>query len=62
MNCNKCGKEFTEYSDYLYVVKDWGFYSKKDLEKHVFRLCEKCYDNMVKSFVKPVDIKEYSPK
>jgi [ribosomal protein S18]-alanine N-acetyltransferase len=59
MVCNKCGKQIPEFKDYLYVEKEWEFFSKKDLELHMFRICEECYDELVGSFAVPVTIKDY---
>lgn len=57
--CNKCGK-IVKYKngvlmeDFCEVTKDWGFFSKKDLETHIFNLCEDCYDDFIGGFVVPV--------
>ena len=61
--CNKCGKEIpvaggVPSEDMLEVEKRWGYFSGKDGETHSFDICEKCYDNMVKQFKIPADIKE----
>lgn len=47
--CNKCGAQIL--GDYLAVNKEWGYFSDKDTEIHKFALCEKCYDEMIKTFV-----------
>ena len=57
--CNSCGKEIIirngiAQEDYLYIKKEWGYFSEKDGVIHEFNLCEKCYDNIVKTFQKPV--------
>lgn len=57
--CNKCGKEISinpgvDMKDCLKVVKDWGYFSKKDLQTHEFVICESCYDAMIEEFVIPV--------
>lgn len=59
IRCNKCGKEIytgegVQKEDCLKVVKEWGYFSKKDREVHEFHLCEDCYDSMVQSFVFPL--------
>lgn len=63
VKCNKCGKEiFTENG----IIKEgaffaetlWGYFSNKDGEKHSFDLCEKCYDELVDSFVIKPDVSE----
>jgi ribosomal-protein-alanine N-acetyltransferase len=38
------------------LTKDWGYFSKKDLQTHRFNLCEDCYDSMVDKFVIPMTI------
>lgn len=55
--CNMCGKIIEKGKDFAYV-KDWGYYSNKDLERHSFNLCEKCYDELVNKFVIPVGVVE----
>lgn len=49
--CNKCGTQIA--GDYLQVNKEWGYFSDKDTEIHRFALCEKCYDEMIKTFTTP---------
>lgn len=55
--CNKCGKLIEKNKDFAYV-KDWGYYSNKDLERHSFNLCEDCYDELISKFVIPVGVVE----
>ena len=57
--CNCCGKTIgTEKDlpkqDYLYIKKEWGYFSKKDGKIQEFRLCEECYDEWIRSFRIPV--------
>ena len=57
--CNKCGKTVKYKNgvlkeDFCEIIKDWGYFSKKDLETHKFNLCEECYDELVGGFVVPV--------
>ena len=59
--CSSCGRELKSkdgilQEDALCVKKDWGYFSKKDLEIHEFVLCEDCYDIMIAGFQKPVRI------
>lgn len=59
IRCNKCGKEiriqkWNRGEDCLKVVKEWGYFSKKDRELHTFYLCEDCYDSMIQGFEIPV--------
>ncbi len=60
-NCNMCGKELKIENDILKedvfnAKKEWGYFSEKDCEIHTFNLCEKCYDELVKSFKLPIVI------
>ena len=36
------------------VRKEWGYFSKRDLEVHEFAICESCYEKMIDQFVIPV--------
>lgn len=59
--CNRCGREFYTVNnilkeEYIWVEKKFGYFSGKDGEKHSFCLCEKCYDEIVKEFMVPVEI------
>ena len=61
--CNCCGKaicieENLATKDYLYVKKEWGYFSNKDGIVQEFRLCEACYDRWIKSFRIPVQTKD----
>lgn len=61
--CNACGRQIRKDNDILKedvlkVTKDWGYFSKKDLQIHEFVLCEECYDKMIDGFVRPVEISE----
>lgn len=57
--CNYCGKtigmeEGLAKRDYLYVKKEWGYFSEKDGKIQEFRLCEECYDEWIERFRIPV--------
>ena len=59
--CNHCGKRIpvsgeVPAEDVLQVEKKWGYSSAKDGETHRFDLCEKCYDELLKSFRIPAEI------
>lgn len=59
--CNACGRKLDVQQgvlreDALIVKKNWGYFSRKDLEVHEFVLCEACYDEMIAGFQKPVTI------
>ena len=61
--CNCCGKQIIlepkeKREDYLFVQKEWGFFSGKDGEIHHFRICEACYDRWTAQFAVPVCVKE----
>ena len=56
--CNCCGKELKEEQgiqkeDALTIVKDWGYFSGKDMERHYLMICEACYDKWVSGFKIP---------
>lgn len=63
MMCNQCGKQIRVENG---IVKEgvfsteynWGYFSKKDGQKHVFDLCENCYEKIIKKFEIDVEIKE----
>lgn len=57
--CNCCGTKIEEISgklmDYLRIDKEWNYFSSKDLTKHSFNICERCYDKWVAMFKIPVE-------
>lgn len=57
--CNACGKKLILENgllkeDVFKAVKEWGYFSKRDLEVHQFNICEECYDKLIESFVIPI--------
>ncbi len=58
--CNACGKPIQVERG---IIKEgvcsvdcvWGYFSKKDGSRHVFDLCEECYDKIIKEFALPVE-------
>lgn len=59
--CNVCGKKLKVENgilkeDVFEAVKEWGYFSKKDLQIHRFNICEHCYDEMICKFAIPVKI------
>jgi len=59
--CHVCGRELIEKNgilqeDALIVRKDWGYFSKKDLQIHEFIVCEACYDEWIGGFMHPVRV------
>ena len=56
--CNCCGKIIKQKQgvakeDALEIVKDWGYFSAKDLERHRLLICESCYDEWISGFAIP---------
>ena len=43
--CNACGRRIEKEA--LWVRKEWGYFSKRDLEVHEFAICEKMIDQFV---------------
>lgn len=63
IRCQCCGETIKKidkrnYPDYLSIDKTWGYFSNKDLERHRFIICERCYDRWTSSFVLPIDKEE----
>lgn len=63
LQCNNCGRELkTEngilVEDAFVASKEWGYFSKKDLQVHSFVLCEKCCDRIAAGFRIPVTVTE----
>lgn len=61
--CNCCGKKLKVENgilmeDAFEASKEWGYFSKKDMEVHHFNMCEECYENMVAKFKIPVEVKK----
>lgn len=62
--CNACGRKLNSregilQEDALIIRKNWGYFSRKDLEVHELVICEDCYDSMIAGFARPVSV---SPK
>lgn len=60
--CNRCGRVLKEdksivCEDFIYIKKEWGYFSKKDGVTQEFIICEQCAKDMLEEFVIPV--KEY---
>ena len=61
--CNQCGKTMLVQDG---IVKEgcfsvrykFDYFSNKDGYIYNLDLCEECFDNLIKSFKEPVDIKE----
>jgi len=59
--CNVCGRKLKSENgilkeDAFEAVKEWGYFSQKDLEVHKFVICEECYDKLISSFLVPVTV------
>lgn len=63
IKCNQCGKQIKVENG---IVKEgvfsseynWGYFSEKDNQKHIFDLCENCYEDIINKFTIPVEEKE----
>ncbi len=60
IRCNACGRKLQMdkgilKEDAFEATKDWGYFSKKDLERHKFVICEECYDRITGEFAIPVE-------
>jgi len=61
--CNSCGKLLKVENgilkeDAFEASKEWGYFSKRDMEVHHFNLCEECYEKMVSNFKIPIDVEK----
>lgn len=61
--CNCCGRPLKSRNgllmeDAFKAVKEWGYFSKKDLQVHSFTLCEECYDKITGLFQIPVTVSQ----
>lgn len=58
IHCNRCGKEISmkkgiAQEDYIFVRKEWGYFSKKDGKTQEFIMCENCIRMIEEEFVIP---------
>ncbi|MBO5087850.1 MAG: hypothetical protein J6C01_04180 [Lachnospiraceae bacterium] len=56
--CNKCGHEIKfingiAHEDYVFVSKEWGYFSQKDGKTQEFVLCEGCVEKLEREFAIP---------
>ncbi len=61
VRCNVCGKKIKMENgllteDVFEASKEWGYFSKKDLEVHKFNICEDCYEKLISTFKIPVNV------
>ena len=59
--CNSCGKMITIENgimkeDAFEAKKEWGYFSRRDMEVHSFNLCEECYERIIAQFKIPVQV------
>lgn len=59
--CNVCGRTLRKENDivvedFLYIEKNWGYFSSKDGCTHKLVICEKCYDKSIETFLVPVKV------
>ncbi|MGB8452443.1 MAG: hypothetical protein WCD89_08930 [Anaerocolumna sp.] len=59
--CNMCGKKIVMEQgimkeDVFEAAKEWGYFSKYDLEVHKFNICEECYDKLISTFKIPIEV------
>lgn len=58
--CNRCGRELKSERG---IIREgcftadvrFGYFSRKDGERHRFDLCEQCYDQWISDFCIPVE-------
>lgn len=65
VTCNKCGKSLKVENGFIkegsfHVEHSFGYFSTKDGMRHVWDLCEACYDKLIQEFVIPVEETEES--
>ena len=61
--CNCCGRALRQENgicreDFVRIVKKWGYFSDKDMQKHTVILCEGCYDSWAQSLMVPPTVTE----
>ncbi len=61
--CNSCGKSLDIVNgilreDAFEATKEWGYFSKRDMEVHHFNLCEACYEKIISEFKIPVELRK----
>ena len=61
--CNSCGKQMKVENgilkeDAFEAIKEWGYFSERDMEVHHFNLCEDCYNKLISEFCIPVEVRK----
>lgn len=63
VKCDRCGESCWDEEhmniEYAEMKAMWGYATKKDCERHKIQLCEKCYDETVKTMGIKVQISHY---
>ncbi len=59
--CNQCGRKLrlekgSLREDAFFGVKEWGYFSSRDLEVDRFVICEECYCKWIQGFKIPVSV------
>lgn len=61
-SCTRCGRKLQtdglHREEYIEITKTWGYFSKKDGQKHHLILCESCYDEIIAPFMERIEVKE----
>lgn len=47
-----------DQEEYLFVQKEWGYFSKRDQKGYRFYLCENCFQNLTDRFQVPAEVYE----
>ena len=58
--CNKCGKALRVENGLLkegcfHGEHSFGYFSKRDGMKHIWDMCESCYEELLQGFALPVE-------
>lgn len=58
IHCNKCGRQIEmkngiAHEDYIFVHKEWGYFSTKDGKTQEFVMCENCIKKLEDDFAIP---------
>ena len=57
--CDCCKKSIDpDKNDFVHIEKEWGYFSNKDGQIHIFHICESCYDTWTGQFRIPVKVEE----
>jgi hypothetical protein len=63
VKCDRCGESCWDKiemnMEYAEMKAMWGYGSGKDCERHKIQLCEKCYDETIKTMGIKVQVSHY---